>query len=147
MEESLTASATIVGFVPMCQFMRSHACKCLKLFCTFPAAISYSFVFGQVVSIPFFHTTKSTWTSWDSAFKVISSFPFSFQMMCLYPKFVLCGCLVGQKSASLSSCRTFVFFWNETSSEAIFGGLFKISRICSLERAPGFLVTSDGIEV
>ena len=117
MEESLTASAATVGFVPMCQFMRSHACKCSKLFCTFPTVISYSFVFGQVVNIPFFHTTKSTWTSRDSTFKVISSFPFSFQMMCLYPKFVLCGCLVGQKSASLSSCRMFVFFWNGTLFE------------------------------
>ena len=117
MKECLTASTPAEGFVPVCQFMRSHACKCLKLFCTFPAAISYSFVFGQVVNIPFFHTTKSTWTSRDSAFKVIFLFPFSFQMMCLYPKFVLCSCLVGWKSASLSFCRMFVFFWSGTSFE------------------------------
>ena len=147
MEECLTTSTTAEGFVPVCQFMRSHTCKCLKLFCTFPAVISYSFVFGQVVNIPFFHTTKTTWTSQDSTFKVIFSFPFSFQMMCLYPKFVLCSCLVGWKSASLSFCMMFVFFGVEHHLRTIFSGLFKISRICSPERAPGFLVTSDDVEV
>ena len=117
MKECLTTSATAEGFVPVHQFMGSHTCRCSKLFCTFPAVICYSFVFGQVVNIPFFHTVKTMWTSQSSTFKVIFSFPFSFQMMCLYPKFVLCGCLVGQKSASLSFYRTFVFFWNGTMFE------------------------------